>query len=383
LLPPTVDAAVRIASVRIHKLRASLRERFGWSLNWASHRAATLVEVTTDEGITGWGDGAAGEETLLGAPAIVVGRSPFEAEAIYEELRRAPGHQERYGASRCGGLDTALWDIMGQVLGLPVSRLLGRQYRQKVEPYCTALYRKDRPDLVAALAEEAQSWKAQGFRAMKMKIGYRPDVDVRIVQAVRAAIGGDTGLAVDSNCAYDAGAAAALGSRLEELGLLWWEEPVPADDLEGYRRLRDAIRIPLAGGETLLLDALLRDYVQPRLVDVVQPEVELIGLTGARRLTPLCWLNHVRLAPHNWGTAVRTAAILHWMAAVPPLTPALHESVTFELDQTENPLRDGVVERGFRLDPDGCIEVPAAPGLGVRVLPEAVARFRTDLIEVK
>ncbi len=374
---------MRISSVHIHKLSAPLRERFGWSLNWTSLRTATLVEVRTDSGITGWGDGAAAEDLLQANPELVIGRSPFEVEAIYEDLRRPPGFQERPGPSRCGGLDTALWDVLGQAVGLPVSQLLGKQHRTAIRPYCTALYRKDWPDLAVGLCEEALSWKRQGFRTVKMKIGYTPEIDVHISRAVRAAIGPDMGLAVDANCAYTVGDAIALGRRLEEFNLLWWEEPIMASDLSGYARLHDQLRIPLAGGETLLADDLIRDYIQPRLVDILQPEVELIGLTGARRITPLCWLNHLQLVPHNWGTAVRTAAILQWMATVPPLTPALEACpATFEFDQTESPFRDTVVETGFRLGPDGTITIPQTPGLGVRVIPEAVAQFRTQLIQI-
>ena len=142
--------------------------------------------------------------------------------------------------------------------------------------------------------------------------------------------------------------------------------------------------MPLAGGETLSADELIRDYIQPRLVDIVQPEVEIVGITGARRMTPLCWLNHMQLAPHNWGTAVRTAAILQWMATVPPLTPALDACpTTFEFDRTESPFRDAVVETPFRLGADGMIAIPQAPGLGVRVIPETVDPFRAELIEVQ
>jgi D-galactarolactone cycloisomerase len=374
---------IRITGVRIHKLRVPLAERFGWSLNWTSHRTATLVEVTTDCGITGWGDGGADEALLLAHPEIVIGRSPFEVEAIYEQMRRPPGPQERPGPSRCGGLDTALWDAFGQAVGLPVSRLLGTVHRTTIQPYCTALYRKDWPDLAEGLCAEALGWKQQGFRTLKMKIGYDPETDVRIVRAVRQAIGTETGLAVDANCGYSVGAALALGGRLAEFNLLWWEEPILADDLAGYQRLRDRLPMPLAGGETLTTDQLITDYIQPRLVDILQPEVEIIGLTGARRISPLCWLNHVQLVPHNWGTAVRTAAILQWMATVAPLTPALTASpVTFEFDQTESPFRNAVVESGFALNAAGLLDIPQTPGLGIRVLPDAVAQFRSELIEV-
>jgi D-galactarolactone cycloisomerase len=377
------QADLRISQVKVHKLAADLTERFGWSLNWSRRRHATLVEVVTDSGLTGWGDGAFGGELLLRNPELVIGRSPFEVEAIWESLREPSSLQRRRGESCCGGLDVALWDLIGQALGMPVCRLLGHVHRTRVQPYCTALYRKDWPVLAEGLAEEAQGWKKQGFRAIKMKIGYGPDVDVQVVTAVREAIGDDCGLAVDSNCAYDAGTAASLGAKLEPFGLLWWEEPILADDLDGYRRLKQSLRIPLASGKTLCADALIRDYVQTRLVDIVQPEIELVGLTGGRRIAQSCWLNHVRLIPHNWGTAVRTAAILHWMASLPPLTEALNPPpILFEFDCTESPFREAVLEETISIGPDGCIEVPMKPGLGIHVMREAVDEFRSELITI-
>lgn len=375
---------IRITGVNVHRLEGRLKERFGWSLNWTDRREATLVEVVTDAGLTGWGDGGWGRAVLRERPELVIGRSPFEVEAIFDDLRAPGGQQQRMGANTAGGLDVALWDIVGQAVGKPVWALLGRKYRDRVEPYCTALYRKDWPGLAEGLAAEARMWQACGFRRMKMKIGYGPDVDLEIVRAVRGAIGTRAGLGVDSNCAYDAGTAVALGRRLEDCDLMWWEEPLLADDLEGYRRLRHALRIPLAGGETLDLDSLVRDCVQPRLLDILQPEIEIVGFTGARRLSWLCWLNHIRLAPHNWGTAVRTAAILHWTATIPPLTEAISAPpVTFEFDQTESPFRDAVLRERIAMEPDGCIPVPQSPGLGVSVVPEAVEEFRVELTEIR
>ena len=374
---------LRIAEVRIHKLQAPLRERFGWSLSWTQQRTATLVEVITAEGLTGWGDGGLYNE-LQRRPEAVIGRSPFEAEAIFEELREPATLQRRPGPQWAGGLDVALWDLMGQALGVPVWRLLGKQYRTRIEPYCTALYRKDWPDLGEGLAAEALSWQARGFRTVKMKIGYGPEIDGAIVATVRDAIGG-MGLAVDSNCAYDAGTALALGRRLEPYNLLWWEEPLPADDLAGYARLKDRLPMPVATGETLPTDRLILDYIQPRLADILQPEIEFVGLTGGRRLSSLCWLNHMRLVPHNWGTAIRTAAILHWMSTVPPLTEAITAPPQlFELDSTEHPIRDAVVRSPFRVDrEDGCIEVPSGPGLGIDVVRAAVEEYCTDCTVIR
>jgi D-galactarolactone cycloisomerase len=374
---------MRITEVRIHRLEAPLRERFGWSLNWTDKRTATLVEVRTDEGVTGWGDGYWGGDLLRARREMVIGHSPFEAEGIYEAMRPPMVLQSRMGAPVCGGLDMALWDLQGKVLGKPVRELMGRVWRDRVLPYCTALYRKDWPDLERGLAEEAAGWKLQGFRMMKMKVGFGPETDRRIVGAVREAVGGEMGLAVDANCAYDAATAVSLGRKLEAFNLEWWEEPVLADNIVGYQRLREATGIPLAGGETWDADRLLREYVQRRVVDILQPEVEIVGLTGARRLTHACWLNDIRVVPHNWGTAVRTAAILQWMATWPPITEALAAPPPmFEFDQTESPFRDAVIEERICLGEDGMVAVPEGPGLGVTVIPERVEEFRGELISI-
>ena len=374
----------RITGIRVHTLSAQLKERFGWSLNWTSTRTGRLIEVTTDAGLTGWGDGLCDTAILTQNADRILGRSPFEIEAIYHELRERPAAQHPPGPPACPGLDIALWDLIGKALNKPACALLGPAYRNRIPAYVTALYRKDWPSLSEGLAAEAQSWVAAGYRAMKMKIGFSPETDIEIVAAVRKAIGPAIALGGDSNCAYDSGTAVRVGAQLEQFNLMWWEEPVLSTDLEGYRRLKSVLKIPLAGGETGSLDWLVLNYIQPRLVDILQPDIENIGLTGARLLTQLCWINRLRLVPHNWGTALRTAATLHWMSVCPPLTPALNPpGILFEFDQTEHPFRDAIIREKIALNPaDGTVAVPTGPGLGVPVLPEAVAEFRTDLFSI-
>jgi D-galactarolactone cycloisomerase len=371
---------LKITRVRIHHLAGKLRERFGWSLNWTDTRTATLVEVNTDAGLTGWGDGSFGGDRLLRHPDLVIGRSPFEVEAIFDDLRPPSAAQHDRGAPTSAGLDAALWDLCGKALGKPIGALLGRRRSERVRPYCTCMYRKDWPDFAAGLAEEARGWVAQGFHILKMKAGFGPDLDIQIVRAVRQTIGHGVGLAVDANCAYDAGTALALGSRLEEFNLLWWEEPIWADDLEGYDRLRRTLRTPLASGETMSVDWLLRHYVQPKRVAIVQPDLDTVGITGGRAISYMCTLNGLRLVPHNWGTHIRTAGELHWMSCFPTVDGW---PPTFEFDQTEHPFRAAVIRQKIEVDPaDGCIPVPTAPGLGVDVAPEAVDEFRTELLTV-
>src|SRR6185436_18788228 len=113
---------IRITEVRVHQLSGKLKERFGWSLNWTTERKATLVEVRTDAGLTGWGDGDYGGDHVVQNPQLVIGRSPFEVEAIFDELRAPGGKQERSRSPHAAGLDVALWDIVGQALGQPISK---------------------------------------------------------------------------------------------------------------------------------------------------------------------------------------------------------------------------------------------------------------------
>lgn len=374
-----------ITALRAHSLAGELKERFGWSLNWTTTRRATLVEVRTAEGITGWGEGTWGEEALASDPKLLLGRSAFEIAGIWDSLRPPPVRQRRTGPPTSAGIDIALWDIAGKALGKPVCELLGRVWRTRVEGYCTALYRKDWPDLAEGLATEAAEWKRRGFRRIKMKIGYNPGLDVELVAAVRQAVGPEVGLGVDSNCAYDAATALALAHRLEPFDLMWWEEPLLADDLDGYDRLKAGTSIPIAAGETESVDWLINNYIRPSRVDVLQPDLEWIGLTGFQRLNHLCWLRRIRMVPHNWGTALRTAATLHAMACCPPLTEALNPPpILFEFDRTEHPFRDAVVRQKLDIRAeDATIEVPRGPGLGVEVLPGEVERFRVDLKEFR
>jgi D-galactarolactone cycloisomerase len=366
---------LRITSIRTWPLHAEIPERFGWSLGWTNHRYTNLVEIRTDEGITGWGEGATGWQQYR-----LIGKSAFEIAAAWETSRMPTENlqrQRRRGAPTAAGVDIALWDIVGKALGKPCCQLLGPVHRTRVEAYCTAMYRQDQPDFAAALAEEARAWKTAGYRHLKMKIGFGPHLDETIVATVRAAIGPNIALAADANCAYDATTAIALAKRLEQFDLAWWEEPLVADDLEGYDRLRASTSIPLASGETESTDWLIANYIQPRRVGILQPDLEWVGFTGFRQLSHLCWLNRIRLIPHNWGSAIRTAATLHAMATCPPLTEALSPPpLLFEFDRTPSPFRDAVVEETFDIDPtDSCVAVPMKPGLGVTVIPEAVEHY--------
>ncbi len=387
---------LKITSVKIHVVSQALKEPMGYccapgGVLGMTTLGSSIVEVGTDAGLIGWGDGPWGGEVLRKNRELAIGRSPFEAEAIFDEITdlSADAFQARMprNAPSPGGLDVALWDLMGKALGKPIHQILGKRYRKRVMPYASAGYRKNWPDLEAGFAEELRHWtKDVGFRAAKVKTGYDPVTDYRVLRAVRKAIGDKIRLCIDSGTpgAYDDGTAVSLGRRLEELNLEFWEEPINKYDLEGYARLKRVLRIPLAAGEALPVDWLVENYIQKQTVDIVQPDISESGYTGGKRLTYASWVNRVRLVPHSWGTPVRIASEMHWVATIPDISRAWNPPpALFELHLPhESPVWSLTTKRIEVDKADGMIEVPNGPGLGIEIDRDELDRYRKQLITV-
>jgi len=382
----------RIAQVTAHYLRAELAAPFGWSVYTTPIRQALLVEVRTDDGLTGWGEGGSGTLSRAGAvfvedvlAPLAVGEDPFDLDRIGQKvattLDRA-GWTGDFGVQAWSGLEVALWDVMGKAVGRPVSQLLGGRVRDRVMAYATGLYYvPTAPDPTSARQEEARGYVERGYRAMKMKVGgLAPSDDLREVAGIRRAIGDDVLLMADANCAYDSRTAIQVGQGLEEHGVAWFEEPVQRGDLEGYLEVRRALRMPITGGEHLgSLDA-FREYVARRVVDVAQPDVANCGgLSGARRIAALARAFYVRVFPHVWGTPVAIAAGLHFAATLPSMPPTrtptpLAQEPLFEFDSTPHPIRDAMLTDSLR-PKDGWLAVPEGPGLGVEVDLDVIRHF--------
>src|SRR5919202_525689 len=247
---------MRIREVRTYALRHELTsdEAFAGAKGWHTARQALLVEIVTDDGLSGWGEAygpvpvcrAMIEE--LYAPRLV-GRDPMAQAALCYELSH--GAHADWVVASLSAIDVALWDLKGKALNLPVYALLGGPFRTEVQAYATGLFHRHVPDNARALADEAAGYAAEGFRAMKMKVGFGVEEDTRCVHAVREAIGSDCLLAIDANEAYGAGDALRLARRIADCDVAWFEEPVPHEDLDGYLQMRAASVIPLAGGETV------------------------------------------------------------------------------------------------------------------------------------
>ena len=362
---------MKITEVKTYNLKYPLTEPFAISQGWTKVRTAGVVEIITDAGITGWGEGLTTPSQSV-IDAHLIGKNPFDVEVIWNAMYQ----RDSGDVTAISAVDIALWDIMGKVLDLPIYRLLGGAFRDRIPAYATGLFKKDTPDITQDLMDEAKRYVDGGFPAVKMKIGFGEAYDVKNVAAVRKAIGDSVLLAVDANCAYDVGTAIEIGQKIAENSLFWYEEPITTDDVEGYVEIRRALKIRIAGGEGLRGRWEFRDLIQKRGVDIVQPDISIAGgFTECRRIAAMASANYVRVLPHMWGTCIRLAATLHWQATIPDSPQVLHPIPSLlEFDMTENRLRTDLAREPIRAV-EGYVSVPQGPGLGMEINREVLEKY--------
>jgi D-galactarolactone cycloisomerase len=374
---------MKIAAVHTHLLEYRLPVPFESASMRFDRRAHMLVEIVCDDGTIGWGEclGPARPNAAVVAAyaSRLVGADPLETEKIWAVLYNALRDQGQRGLSitALSGIDIALWDIKGKRFGVPISTLLGGRFRNTVRAYATGSFKRDGVDRVEDNASEMATHAKAGFHAVKIKIGFNVEEDLRVIRAVREAIGPDTKLMIDANHGYDVVEAVALGKRAAEYGIDWFEEPVVPEQLGAYRAVRSSQPIPVAGGETWHTRWGMQEPIESRAVDIIQPDLCGVGgFTEARRVADMAALHGVRVVPHVWGTAVQIAAALQFMASmipnpvrVNPIEPIL------EFDRTDNPFRQAVVKTPIEHS-NGIVGIPDGPGLGIDIDRAALAEFR-------
>jgi D-galactarolactone cycloisomerase len=293
---------------------------------------------------------------------------------MYNRLR--DHGQKGLAIEALSAVDMALWDLKGRHLGVSVHRLLGGPLRDKVEAYATGFYRKRGGDPIAYLVDEAQERVAQGFTGVKLKLGFGMADDIRLCHAVRRAVGDELAIMIDANHGYDATGAIALGRRIEELNIAWFEEPVPPEDLAGYHEVKAAIKIPIAGGEAEFTRWGFRPLITERLVDILQPDIAAAGgISETKKIADMANAFGVRVNPHVWGTGVALAASLQLIAALPHNPPGLHPiEPLLEFDQSEHPIRMAVIREPI-VQRGGWVAIPDRPGLGIEIDRRAIAQF--------
>ena len=373
---------MKIEAVRTHLLEHRLDTAFESASMRFDRRQHLLVEITCDDGTTGWGEclgparaNAAVVKTYAG---WLVGMDPLETEKVWAVLYNALRDQGQRGltVTALSGIDVALWDIKGKHFGVPVSTLLGGRFRDSVRAYATGAFKRDGVDRVSDNAEEASRHKADGFHAMKIKIGFGVDEDLAVIRAVRKAMGDDMRLMIDGNHGYETVEAIRLGRAAAEYDVDWFEEPVTPEHLSAYREIRAKQPIPVAGGETWHARWGMREPVETRAVDILQPDLcGCGGFTEMRRIVDLAALHNIRVVPHVWGTAVQIAASLQFIAAMVP-NPVRVNPVEpiLEFDRTENPFRQAVVTKPIEHH-NGVVTIPDTPGLGIEINRAALEEF--------
>ncbi len=377
---------MKIAAIETFDLTCLLERPFGWSQGWLDQRSTTLVKVTTDDGLVGWGEGAAASliDGLL-AP-LLIGQDPMDRAGLWERMFHAlynGNNAVGLAGSALSALDIALWDLAGKATGLPVYALLGGKVRDKVAVYATGLYYTE-GEFPDRLLDEARGYVAAGFKGMKTKVGGLSIAeDVARIRALRDAIGPDIHLMVDANEAYNATTAIRIGQKLADLDLVWFEEPVNAQDLDAYLEVKAALPMAIAGGENLRTRYEFKPYLTRRAYDIVQPDImHCGGITEMHRICAMANACGIQVNPHVWGSPVMIAATLHLAATLPPCPPARNvqpymQEPVMEFDRTPSAIRQELCAVPFDQE-DSFVRVPTGPGLGIEVDEEVVERLRAS-----
>jgi L-alanine-DL-glutamate epimerase-like enolase superfamily enzyme len=362
---------MKIDRIETIHLRFEYANGFTYAGGKCTARLTSLVRVHTDDGRVGIGSvySHPGLVELVVArqlAPLLIGDDPTDIDAIWSKMYRVTRWYGRKGAamSALGGIDTACWDLLGQVQGKPVWKLLGGE-RPSCPAYASALLWNEIP----ALADEAGRLIARGFRRVKMRLGRGDDYDRPAVLAVRQAIGPNCDVLCDGSMRYDLAGARALGKFLADQRVFWFEEPFEPEAIERYAALRGTIGVPVAAGENEFGLQGFSELLRARAVDIVQPDASRCGgISEVKKTADLAQACGARVAPHTWSDAVAVTANAHVVAAIP-------NGVTVEIDQTGNPFIEELLETPLKVV-DGQLQLSNAPGLGVRLNESVVRRYR-------
>lgn len=351
-----------------------------------SGQDALIVRVETDAGITGIGevdssplavkgaiDGPFSHTTTTGLAHAVIGEDPFETEKIWHKMYRANiyGGRRGIGIHAMSGIDMALWDIKGKALKMPVWKLLGGGFRDRIRCYASSLFGATPKET----GERAREFAGRGFTAVKFgwdPMGQDEKTDIALVREARKGLGDDVDLMIDAGLVWDAKTAIQRARVFADSNIFWLEEPLRPDDYEGYRKLSEATHVRIAAGEEESNRLSFIDLMDRGKIDVVQVDLTRCGgFTEAMKIASLAADRGLPVANHGFTTYINVAAALHWLNAIP--NALICEFVA----ETGTTLRDKLTHRPIRAK-DGYLETPQEPGLGVELNEEALAQYRVS-----
>ena len=358
-------------------------------------RGSLFVKIYTNQGIWGCGEGV---DAIPGTYYLVKnfenrlrGKNPLNVHRLFEDVRRSgifQGAQAGMYVAVLSAVETALWDIAGKALNLPVYQLLGGKFRDKIRVYCdTALYQRNLPQ-PKDFAEAATKAKTMGFNAMKFDLDQANDPNkydfynwtaspgelqrmVDQIAAAREAVGPKIDILVDMHGRYDEVTAKAISKRLEPLNLLWLEEPIPAENIEAYKRITDATSTPIAAGENHYMAYGFRKMLEIGAVDIVMPDLQKTGGLGeGQRIANLANLYYTPFAPHMVASFLGCMASCHVCASVPNFLILEWQSY-FHTD----PMFKEIVTYDGEWVKDSFITLSEKPGIGVEINEEGMKKY--------
>jgi L-alanine-DL-glutamate epimerase-like enolase superfamily enzyme len=388
----------------------------------------TFVRLETDEGVRGLGECffAPGLSSILRSlEPLLVGEDPRDVHRLFRKLQLATsgaGSVAGIVYNAISGIEAALWDVVGQWLGVPIYRLLGGKFRDRIRIYADchggqALESLDevlrsRPASWAAddakhtvkdyfgesgedspspsspddYRRQAQAKRAEGFTALKFDLdvpgtqGFDPhnrvlsnraiDHMVALIGAVDDAVGEHTDIAVDCHWRYNASDVVRVARELEPFRLLWLEDPVPPNNTAALKEVSAKVRVPIATGENLYLFEGFEEIIAQHALSIVTPDLQKVGgLSVAQSIARFADVHAMAMAPHNISSPVGTLATAHFCAAIPNF-------LALEFHASEVPFWNDLIEGLPKpLIQDGFITVPETPGLGVTLNEEVARRY--------
>jgi galactonate dehydratase len=358
-------------------------------------RGSVFVKILTNQDITGYGEGV---DAVPGTYYLVKNfgnrirnQNPLNVHRLFEQVRKSgffQGAQSGMYVAVLSAIETALWDIAGKALNVPVYQLLGGKFRDKIRVYCdTALYQRNLPQ-PKDFADAAKKAREMGFNAIKFDLDQANDPGkydffnwtaspaelqrmVDQMTAAREAVGPNIDICVDMHGRYDAVTGQAVAKRLEHLNLMWLEEPIPAENPDAYKLITESTSTPICAGENHYLAHGFRPLLEKGAVDIVMPDLQKAGGLGeGQRIANLANLYYVPFAPHMVASFLGAMAACHVCASVPNFMILEWQSYF----HTE-PMYKEIVKYEGEWVKNSFITLSEKPGIGVEINEEAMKKY--------
>ncbi len=377
---PQVLTAASRASTELGKVKIRDVKTATIKIKYDAH----LVKITTDSGLYGIGEAYNRAGVVSHIDSIkgqIIGQDPLQVDFLWHKMMDAGVGQGSRSGSLTGaisGIETALWDLAGKILNVPVYVLLGGKFRDKILVY----HDTGSPNTTdpRPWVEEAQRSKAYGFKAMKFDLNRfggekwnrtLPSQDmkawVKILEAIRGELGPDFPLGVDFHWALNTHEAIRFSQMVEHLNLWFLEDPMPPENADAFARLTAVSKVPIATGENLFTRQTFRPFIEKQACDIIQPDTQKCGgLLETKRIADWADLYFMNMLCHNMCSPVGTIASGHACMAI-------RSFVALESDSVELPYWQDIIKRDGPIYKDGYLEFPDKPGLGIE-LNEDVCR---------